>query len=265
MATQKGWRVILGPFFLLILSYLLYFFRYPMWNYFSSVEPIFVISFLSYFIILIAALFLLKKDSGKSLTNVFQNRSTIMIFVGLFFALFYLGLWYLISIGLGSTIEFGNFPSLRGYESYSVYSLPLAFILYLTFAVFGAFTEEVTYRGYVQTKISSKFGNIIGILAATLFFSLQHIHIFQTAWIIQFFQTQFVHVFLFSIFGGYLFLKSKQNIWSVFALHGFSNAYSVTVPIMVTHTFPYTSEIVTFVIMILVLHSIPKKQMKHFW
>jgi membrane protease YdiL (CAAX protease family) len=260
--TEKGWRVFFGSFLLLILSYLIYFFRYPMWNYFSSVEPIFIISFLSYFIILIGALLLLKKDSRRTLTNVFQNKSTIMIFVGLFFAIFYLGLWYLISIGLGSTIEFGNFPSLRGYESYSVYYLPLAFILYLTFGVFGAFTEEVAYRGYVQTRISSKFGNIIGILAATLFFSLQHIHVFQTAWIIQFFQTQFFHVFLFSIFGGYLFLKSKQNIWSVFAFHGFSNAYSITVPIIVTHSFPYTfyiAEIVTFVIMILLLYYMPEK------
>jgi len=60
MKTEKGWRVFCGSFLLLILSYLIYFFRYPMWNFFTNIEPIFVFSFTSYFIIFIAAL-LLKK------------------------------------------------------------------------------------------------------------------------------------------------------------------------------------------------------------
>jgi len=263
MKTEKAWRVILGSFLLLILSYLIYFLRYPMWNFFSYIEPIFVFSFLSYFIILIAALLLLKKDSVKSLSGVFRNKGTSIILMGLIFALLYLGLWYLISFGLGSKIEFTSFPNLTGFEDYTVLSLPLAFGLYLTFAVFGAFAEEVAYRGYVQTRISSKFGDFVGILVATLFFSLQHIHVFQSGWVLQFLQKQLLHVILFGIFIGYLFLKSKENIWSVFSFHGFLNFFGVTVPIVITHSFPHTfyiAEIISFAVIILLLHYLPLKE-----
>lgn len=262
METEKGWRAFIGSFLLLIISYLIYFFRYPMWNFFSNIEPIFVFSFLSYFIIFIAALLLLKKDSGKPLSRVFKNKGTLMILMGLIFALLYLGLWYLISFILGSKIEFTSFPNLTGFEDYTVLSLPLAFCLYLVFSVFGAFAEEVAYRGYVQTRISLSFGNFAAILVATLFFSLEHIHVFQSGWILQFLQKQLVHVILFGIFVGYLFFKSKENIWSVFSFHGFLNFFSVTVPILVTHFFPYTfyiAEIISFTVIILLLHYLPLK------
>jgi len=186
-----------------------------------------------------------------------------MIFIGIIFGLIYLGLWYSIGFLLGSKFEFTSSTILRDYETYTFYSLPFAFVLYLGFSVFGAFAEEAAYRGYVQTRISSKYGTVLGIFIATLFFSFQHIHVFQVSWIIQFFQTQFFHVFLFSIFSGYLFLKSKENIWSVFAMHGFTNAFSVTVPILVTPTFEfayYIAETASFITIILLLHFLPLKK-----
>lgn len=265
MNSEREWRVFLGSLILLVVSYLIYFVRYPMWQSFVSVEAICAISILSYFIVLVVALFLLKKDSKKSLLEVFRNKGSIAIVVGLLFGLLYLGLWYLISLGLGSSIEFDPFPSLRGFENYAVYSLPLAFGLYLAFSVFGAFAEEVAYRGYVQTRISSRYGYVVGIVVSALFFSLQHIHVFQTSWLVQFFQTQFFHVFLGGILGGYLFFKSKENIWGVFSMHALTNIFSVSVPIVVTHAFPFTfyvAEILSFTVMILLLHYLPLQNKK---
>ena len=262
MSSSKGWQVFLGSFVLLVISYIIYFVRYPMWNFFSFIEPIFVFSFLSYFVVFIVALLLLKKDSGKSLSSVFRKKSNFMSLMGLVFALLYLGLWYLICFVLGSKIEFNSFPSLTGFEDYAVFSLPLAFGLYIAFSIFGAFAEEVAYRGYVQTRISSKYGPILGILGSTLFFSLQHIHVFQSGWIIQFIQNQLLHVVLFGIFVGYLFLKSKENIRSVFAFHFMLNFFSVVVPIVVTHAFPFTfyiAEIVSFTVLILFLRFLPRQ------
>jgi membrane protease YdiL (CAAX protease family) len=256
MNSEKGLRVFLGPLILLVMSYLIYFARYPMWQSFVTVEVISALSMLSYFIVLLIALFLLKKDSKKTLLSVFENKGRRYILIGLTFSLLYLGLFYLISFLLGSTFELTSFPSLRGFEGYAVYSLTSAFILYLTFSVFGAFAEEVAYRGYVQTRISGRYGYVIGIIVSGLFFSLQHIHIFQVSWLVQFFQTQFFHVFLFGIFAGYLFFKSKQNIWSVFAMHALGNAFSVSAPLVVTHAFPFTfyiAEIVSFTLMMLIL------------
>jgi len=260
MSKEKGWRVLLGSFILLIVSYLINFLRYPMWQSFLSVEVINAVEILSSFIILLVALLLLKKDSKKLLATVFENKGSRMILVGLAFGLLYLGLYYLISFLLGSRFEFGSFPNLRGFESYAVYSLPLAFGLYLLFSVFGAFAEEVAYRGYVQTRVSGRYGYIIGIVVSAFFFSLQHIHVYQTAWIARFFQIQFFHVLLFGIFGGYLFFKSKENIWCVFSMHALTNAYSVSVPIVVTDAFPFTfyaAEIVSFTVMILLLRYLP--------
>jgi len=206
----------LGAILLLVVSYLIYVLRYPLWSAFRFVEQIFVMLIASYFVVLVIALFLLKKDSKKTLSAVFKYCSISTIIAGIFLLCYILGLWYLISFILGSKFEFTSSTILRDYGAYSFYSLPLAFTLYLVFSVFGAFAEEVAYRDYVQTRISARYGHIVGILVSALFFSLQHIHVFQTSWLIQFFQTQFFHVFLFGIFFGYLFFKSKENIWSVF-------------------------------------------------
>jgi membrane protease YdiL (CAAX protease family) len=261
MNTEKAWRVFLGSFVLLIVSYLIYLVRYPMWQFFSDLEPIFALMFLSYFIIFIVTLALLRKDYRKSLSEVFKNNSYFMILVGLLFGLLYLGLFYLISFSLGSSFEFGSFPNLRGYEGYS-YSVGLVFVLYLLFSVFGAFAEEVAYRGYVQTRIYSKYGMLIGIIASTVFFSLQHIHVFQVSWILQFVENQLLHVVLFGIFTGYLFHRSKANLWSVVAFHVFLNVYAVSIPVVVTHGFGYAfyvAELVSFIVMILLLKYLPLK------
>ncbi len=263
MKAEKGWRVFLGSLIILSVSYLIYFIRYPMWQFFSTVEPIFVIMILSYFVVLIIALFLLKKDSKKSLSAVFKSSGTSMILVGVIFALIYLALWYLISFLLGSKIELTSSTILSHYETYTFYSLLLASALYLGFSVFGAFAEEIAYRGYVQTRISSKYGPVVGIVVATLFFSLQHIHIFQTSWLIQFFQTQLLHTVLFGIFVGYLFLRSKENIWSSFSFHAVLNIFSASVPIVVTHSFSFTfyiAEIVSFAVLILLLNFLPLRK-----
>jgi membrane protease YdiL (CAAX protease family) len=220
---------------------------------------------LSYFAVFILALLLLKKDSKKSLSSVFKVKNRAMILVGLLFALLYFGLWYMISLVLGSRFEFTSFPSLSGYESYAVISLASAFALYLAFSVLGAFAEEVAYRGYVQTRITSMYGYVAGIIVSTLFFSFEHIHIFQTSWLIQFFQIQFFHVMLFGIFGGYLFFKSKENIWCVFSFHVLINIFSVSVPIVVTPTFQfayYIAELLSFTAMILLLRYLPLQNKK---
>lgn len=226
-----------------------------MWKSFVSVEIISLLLILSYFIVLLVALFLLKKDSKKVLSNVFKNKGTRFILAGLAFGLLYLGVFYFTSFLLGSQFEFTPFPSLRGVESYAVRSIPSAFIFYLIFSVFGAFSE-VAYRGYVQTRISGRYGYVMGIIVSSLFFSLQHIHVFETNWPVQFFQIQFFHVFLIGIFSGYLFFKSGENIWSVFSMHAGTNVFSVSVPIIVTHNFTFTfyvAETVSFIVMFLFL------------
>lgn len=174
-----------------------------------------------------------------------------------------MGFFYSVSFLLGSQFEFTSFPSLRGFESYAIYSVPSAFILYLIFSVFGAFSEEVAYRGYVQTRISGRYGLAAGVIVSSLFFSLQHIHVFETSWLIQFFQMQLLHVFLGGVFGGYLFFKRGENIWSVFSMHALTNVFSVSAQIIVNHSYEYTfyvAEVVSFIAMFLLLWYLPVKK-----
>lgn len=216
---------------------------------------------LSYFVVLLFSIFFLKKEAKRSLSEVFKVRGHGTILIGAMFAFLFQAVWFLMSLGIGDNLEFLSFPSLKGYESYTVFSSVLsAFMLYVAFAVFGAFVEEVTFRGYVQSRIASRHGHVVGVFITSLLFSLQHIHIFQLNWIEKFFQAQFTYVLCFGIFVGYLFFKSKEDIWSVFAFHAFMNLFNIAIPIKVTYTFPISSQLVTissFVLIILILRLLP--------
>lgn len=251
--SQRGWRVFLGTLLILLVSYVIYQLRFPLWYSLKYVESVFVMVILSYFAVFILSLFLLKRDSKKSLSNIFKTSGRKMILVGAVFALLYEVIWYLMSFAIGDRFAFRSFPSLSGYETYSVYLLPLAFALQLVFVVFGSFVEEVAYRGYVQTRISSKYGLIIGIFVASLFFSLQHVQFFIASWIGDFFQTRFLELIFFGVLVGYLFFKSKENIWSVFSFHALLNVISVSVPIVVTPSSSIVGQIVDIVSLVIVI------------
>ena len=258
MASQKAWRVFLGSFLLLVTSYAIYFVRYPIWGW--SVEPIFAVLILSYLVILVLALILIKKDLKKSLSSFFGFHGSQLVVVGLGLAFLFQALWYGITLATGAKLEFLTFPLLRGYELYAYYSLPLAFGLYAVFSTFGAFAEEVTYRGYIQTRVSAKYGVAVGIIVSTIFFSLQHIHVFQLPWIESFFQGQFINVVSCGFVTGYFFYKNKGDIWSVFAFHALGNLFSISLPIQMTFTSPYAyglSTIASYIVIFLVLRYLP--------
>jgi membrane protease YdiL (CAAX protease family) len=259
----RGGRFFAGSLVLLNINYVIYFVRYPIWRW--ALEPVFAVLILSYAAVLVVALVLLKKDMKKSLAIVFRFHGSRLILFGLALALLFQGLWYGITLALGANLTFSSFPSLRGYELYPFYSLPLAFALYIAFSTFGAFAEEVTYRGYVQTRISAKYGIMVGILVSALVFSLQHIHIFQLPWIENFFQGQFINVMFTGIVSGYFFFKAKGDIWSVFAFHALGNLFSISLPIQITYAFSYTgwvSTIAANIVLILALRFLPFSEVK---
>jgi membrane protease YdiL (CAAX protease family) len=233
--------------------------RNPMWSLFEFVEPLFLMLILSYLVVLFLSLFFLKKDAGSSLSEVFRVRSYGVISIAVIFAAVFQAVWFTMILTMGGSMDFLAFPSLRGYEGYAVYSLPLAFVLYVVFAVFGAFVEEVAFRGYVQSRVASRYGQGTAVFIASLLFSLQHIHIFRLSWIVEFLETQFLYVVCFGVFVGYLFFKSKEAIWSVFAFHAVVNVFNVSLPIKVTYSFPFATHVVTiasFALMMLLLRLV---------
>jgi len=243
MVIHKFSRALFGSLLLLLMSFVIYFVRYPVWGW--TIEPVFAVLILSYAVVLVAALALLKKDLKKSLSQVFRFHGFRLVFVGLGFALLFQVVWFGLIVGLGSRLDVMGFPLLRGYESYVYGSLPVAFAMYIGFAVFGAFAEEVAYRGYVQTQVSLNYGAAAGVVTSAVFFSLQHIHVFQLPWMVNFFQGQFINVMVGGLFSGYLFFKCRGDIWTVFAFHAVGNLFSVVLPVQVTYVYPWAYAVAT--------------------
>lgn len=243
----------MGPLLLLALIYTVWLVRYPTWRWLGTAEQVFLMLILSYLAVLVLSIVFLMKDAKKRLPEVFEIHSYRTVVAGLFFAVLFQVVWILTSLCLGGRVDVLVFPYLKGYEGYAVTSILSAFALYLTFAVFGAFVEEVTFRAYIQTRIALRYGAVAGILVATLCFSLQHIHVFEASWIVTFLQTQFSYVLAFGIFIGYLFTKSRNDIWSVFAFHAVTNIFNVALPIQLTPVFPIVSQIVTILVFALLI------------
>ena len=213
---------------------------------------------------MIIALILIKTDLKKSLSSFFTFHGWRFLLIGLGLALLFQALWYGITIAMGAKLEFLSFPSLRGYGTYSYFSIPIAFSLYAVFSVFGAFAEEVAYRGYVQTRVSTKYGIVIGISAATIFFALQHIHVFQLPWIVSFLQGQLVNVIFLSIIAGYLFYKTG-DIWSVFLFHGICNVFNISLAFQINYSSPYVyyiSTVMSYVVLFVVIRFLPLRRNK---
>jgi membrane protease YdiL (CAAX protease family) len=258
---------IFWPFVLLALIFLIWFIRYPLWSSLSNLELIFLMMIASYFIIFSLSLTFLKKDAKKSLRQVFKLKGPKMPLLSIGFSLLFQFIWFSLFMLFGGTLSFSVPPGISPYSRYVPYSVALAFGLYLTFTLFGAFTEEVTFRSYVQSRFASRFGLTVGILAGAIFFSLQHIQFFVSSWIVQFFQNQFIYVFCGGVFIGLFFVRTGEDIWSAFAFHGTGNLCNILLPIASTAISPFSSpaaSITGFTVFILLLQLLTKGKNKKY-
>jgi membrane protease YdiL (CAAX protease family) len=225
MALKNGLRVFIGSLLLLAISYVIYVVRYPMWSITSPVELPYIGMFLTYFAVFAVALVLIKKDMKTKLTDIFKLKDTYVVLLGLLLAVL------LNVLTFGFTSLLGGKMDPVSFASSTLASLPFAFTIYFLYGTFCSFAEEVAYRAYAQSIISSKYGVVVGIFGSSMFFSLQHIHVFQVSWLEWFFSTQFISVLLFGIFAGYFFMKSKGNLWAVVAFHVLVNIIALALPI----------------------------------
>jgi membrane protease YdiL (CAAX protease family) len=263
MKTRNNGKVV-WPFVLLAFVFLVWFIRYPLWNELNNLELIFLMMIGSYLVILTFSLFLLKKDSKKSLTQVFKIRTRTTPLLSVCFALSFQLIWFLLFMLFGGKLTLSSPSGISPYSEYVPYSVELAFGLYIVFVLFGAFSEEVTFRCYVQSRFAQSFGNILGVAAGAVFFALQHIQFFVYSWIVQFFQNQFVYVLCGGIFIGLFFIRTGQDVWSVFAFHGTGNLCNILLPIASSATSPFSSpaaSITAFAIFIILLQLFTKRQL----
>jgi membrane protease YdiL (CAAX protease family) len=255
MVLKNGLRVFIGSLLLLAISYVIYAIRYPMWSITSPVELPYIGMFLTYFAVFVVALVLIKKDMKTKLTDIFKLKDAYVILLGLLLAVLFQVMYFGLTILLGGKIDSASFAN----SAFA--SLPLAFTIYFLYGLFGAFAEEVAYRAYSVSRIASKYGYVVAIFVSTILFSLQHIHIFQASWLVEyFFQLQFIHVLLFGIFVGYFFKKSKGNLWAVVVFHVLKNIIDMALPIYASAPSVYIHWIVnilSFTVLLIILRVLP--------
>lgn len=116
----------------------------------------------------------------------------------------------------------GSKPDLSGFESIhgNTELLIVYFLLIWTLAAFG---EEISYRGFIMTKIAELFGStriawIVGILICSFLFGIAHSYKGLAGMIDS--GTS-------GLIFGTLFWLSRRNLWVCILAHGFVDTYGL--------------------------------------
>jgi uncharacterized protein len=97
-----------------------------------------------------------------------------------------------------------------------------AFVPYLFFG----FYQEVVYRGILQTELVRRWGAVVGILIANIFYTFGPLHWYYFSSRSSVALPMFASIFAIGLFFGILFRRSG-NLWIVAVIHGIGNAYIV--------------------------------------
>ncbi|MGD8544556.1 MAG: CPBP family intramembrane metalloprotease [Candidatus Bathyarchaeota archaeon] len=190
---------------------------------------------------------------------MFRVRSFGFTLVALVFSIIFHAVWITFNFNLGGVLVQSS-GGLEGYEVYPTFSFPLVLILYFLFLLLGAYVGEVAFRGYIQSRVDYGGRKVVGVIVASLLFSVQSINLFQPDQILFFLQTEFIYLMCFSIFVGYFFIKTRGDIWGVSAFHALTRIIDASLPVKITYVFPFFRQIVTitsFVFLILILRLVP--------
>jgi membrane protease YdiL (CAAX protease family) len=174
--------------------------------------------------VLIAVLFVLialfigkKQDSFKSIGFIKQERWYYTIIRGMLLGVviqlaFSIIFDPLIEKLTGTPIDLSNFDNMRG-------NLPLFFIWLVIGIGFGGFLEEITFRGYLITRLKliigdSPFSLIIILLLTSVSFGLAHLY---QDW------SGVISTGIFAFIFGVIFIQSKYNLWMPILTHSSAN------------------------------------------
>ncbi len=190
---------------------------------------------------LVAWLFLTRVDKEKASLQAFGmgiSEDTVRRFLtglmqSMAFSLLIYGIVLLMNVvGL---ISYGDINSL-GFIT--------PFILLTVGSLAISFGEEILFRGYVQTMLTKKYGIVLALPLASLFFTIYQVsssllegHIYPL---------NLLAIFVYGLILGYLFYATR-SLWACGAFHAFQ-ALSVGLVSVATDTLPIPSETAMFII-----------------
>jgi membrane protease YdiL (CAAX protease family) len=167
--------------------------------------------------VIIALLIGIKQGSFKSIGIIRQERWSDTLIKGMILGVV-LQLAYsiifdpLIEKLTGIPIDLSGFDSMRG-------NLPILLLWLLIGIGFGGFLEEITFRGYLITRLKIIMGDsplslIIILLLTSASFGLAHLY---QDWSGVISTGSFAFIF------GIIFIFSKYNLWMPILTHAFAN------------------------------------------
>jgi membrane protease YdiL (CAAX protease family) len=92
--------------------------------------------------------------------------------------------------------------------------------------LFFGFYQEVVYRGILQTELVRRWGAVMGVLVANIFYTFGPLHWNYFSARSSVALPMFASIFAIGLFFGILFRRS-DNLWIVGVIHGIGNAYIV--------------------------------------
>ncbi|MDO4258882.1 MAG: type II CAAX endopeptidase family protein [Actinomycetaceae bacterium] len=124
-------------------------------------------------ILTLVVLHFFMKAEGKRLRDLFLPFKAIDIAWGLLAFLIFVVTWWIASFISWLIVYQGQMPT-AGYSQPSI-PLWLGLISVVIMPITIALAEEALYRGYLQTRLSTRFGAVSGLLLSAIVFGIQHI------------------------------------------------------------------------------------------
>ena len=145
------------------------------------------------------------------LTGGFNARHYWLALVILGGSLFANGIYFLIvsTLDLEILIPTGIPIIIVGEGIYRIFN-------FFSLGVWGPFAEEIFFRGFILSGLTTKFGVSVALVSSSLIFSLSHIAV-----------SVIIPVFISGILLGILYIKTR-SIWPCLAAHGAQNILALT-------------------------------------
>ncbi len=228
---ERSWRSYLSPIVraLLVLALDLVSFTFIYRIYFSlshgenRVELLFTLLLFSYLILLFSVLFTYKSPWRVALRSLFPKDQSRLgwLCLGALLALAFYLTRAMLTLPFGE-MEWYQFGAVKAYNYFS----PLGLIILIAYAFLGSLTEEVVYRGHVQSELMGSFGLGFALITTSTIFMARHVKLFAPLPDLDL----LLFLLLFGGFVGFLFHKTG-NLYAPTSFHVCFNLINILVPV----------------------------------
>lgn len=202
-------------------------------------ELLFILLLLSYLILLFSVLSTYKslwRVASRDLFPKDQSRLGWLCLGALLALAFYLTR-VMLTFPFGE-MEWYPFGVVKAYNHFS----PLCLMILITYSFVGSLTEEVVYRGYVQSDLMKSFGLGFALITTSTIFMARHVKLFAPLPDLDL----LLFFLLFGVFIGFLFYETG-SLYAPISFHVCFNLINILIPvdIIVAPSFPLVDYLIT--------------------